>query len=167
MTSKPSSKHRELLREMVLGEKGQAFDTFKLMIAAVIAVAILGILLGILGSIQPPGGDPATITGDQLSKAYQFPGSIFASASKASFKSGVTYVSDSFKDKVGGLATINFYCGTRVTQVWKATKAGGSSSVAITGNFQATIKTKCTGSSSSAKCCVGIGDDADLATQCK
>lgn len=32
--------------------KGQAFDTFQLMIAAVIAVAILGILLGIIGSIN-------------------------------------------------------------------------------------------------------------------
>ena len=166
MSSKTSPRSRELLREMVLGEKGQAFDTFKLMIAAVIAVAILGILLGILGSIQPPGGDPATITGDQLSKAYQFPGSIFASASKASFKSGVTYVSDSFKDKVGGLATINFYCGTSVVQVCKAANAPTTSSVVITGNFQATIKTKCTGTGTTAKCCVGIGEDANLTTQC-
>ena len=36
-------------------KKGQAFDTFKLMIAAVIAVAILGILLAILNQIRPPG----------------------------------------------------------------------------------------------------------------
>ncbi len=36
--------------------KGQAFSTFKLMIAAVVAVAILGILLSILGGIQSPVG---------------------------------------------------------------------------------------------------------------
>ncbi len=36
--------------------RGQAFSTFKLMIAAVVAVAILGILLSILGGIQSPMG---------------------------------------------------------------------------------------------------------------
>jgi len=45
--------------------RGQAFDTFKLMIAAVVAVAILGILLSILGTIKPPAGDPKSV-GNQL-----------------------------------------------------------------------------------------------------
>ena len=36
--------------------KGQAFSTFKLLIAAVVAVAILGILLQILGQIGAPVG---------------------------------------------------------------------------------------------------------------
>jgi len=36
--------------------RGQAFSTFKLLIAAVVAVAILGILLQILGMVRPPLG---------------------------------------------------------------------------------------------------------------
>jgi hypothetical protein len=46
--------------------RGQAFDTFKLMIAAVVAVAILGILLSILGNIKPPAGDPKSVANQLL-----------------------------------------------------------------------------------------------------
>lgn len=50
--------------------KGQAFDTFKLMIAAVVAVAILGILLGILRGLTPTITDPLSATQQLVRDAY-------------------------------------------------------------------------------------------------
>lgn len=50
--------------------KGQAFDVFKLMIAAVVAVAILAILLGILRGISPAVGDPLAVTQQLLRDCY-------------------------------------------------------------------------------------------------
>ncbi len=63
--------------------KGQAFDTCKLLIAAVVAIAILGILLQILNLIKPPGADPETIIQQQLQKAYGHIGSVTVSDGKA------------------------------------------------------------------------------------
>jgi hypothetical protein len=115
--------------------KGQAFDTFKLMIAAVIAVAILGILLGILGGISLPGADPASIMKEQLSKANQFPGSIFVSATEANFQSGVTYVESSFIVTIGGTGNIEFICGSDFDKVCNSDKG----LVSISGSFRAKI----------------------------
>jgi len=141
--------------------KGQAFDTFKLMIAAVIAVAILGILLGILGGISPPGADPASIIREQLSKANQFPGSIFVSSTQANFNSGVKYVASSFTDVIGGTGTVSFACGKDESAVCTVTPNGDSpngDTVLITGNFKAVISA-CY-KSGAAK--VGIGKDASI-----
>ena len=41
-----------------MNQKGQSFDVFQLLIAAVVAIAIMGILFGVLGQvITTPGGD--------------------------------------------------------------------------------------------------------------
>lgn len=54
--------------------KGQAFDTFKLMIAAVIAVAILGILLGIIANISPSVTQkPVEVSQSILNRALDAP----------------------------------------------------------------------------------------------
>jgi len=42
----------------MLNQKGQTFDVFKLVISAIIAVAILGILVGIMSNIFTPGQKP-------------------------------------------------------------------------------------------------------------
>jgi len=53
-----------------LNQKGQAFDTFKLLIAAIIAIAILGILLSILNIVQFPWqSDPTKETINSISTA--------------------------------------------------------------------------------------------------
>ncbi|MFH0986424.1 MAG: hypothetical protein V1911_00075 [Candidatus Micrarchaeota archaeon] len=53
--------------------KGQAFDTFKLMIAAVVAVAILTILLNIIYSIQPNVGQkPVEVASTKIKDALQY-----------------------------------------------------------------------------------------------
>ena len=89
--------------------KGQAFDTFKLLIAAVVAVAILGILLAILQGITPPS-DPATLIREQLSKAHQYEESAFVSQAQATFVGGSSFKGDSFKDAIGGSGDITFDC---------------------------------------------------------
>ncbi|NUN11472.1 hypothetical protein HUU53_02405 [Candidatus Micrarchaeota archaeon] len=49
-------------------KRGQAFDTMMLVISVIVAVAILGVLLNILGSFQAPGGNAKdTITQDMQS----------------------------------------------------------------------------------------------------
>ncbi len=131
--------------------KAQAFDTFKLMIAAVVAVAILGILMSILGGITVPGADPTNIIRDQLAKAYQYKGSTFVSTSQAQFQAGVEYSGESFADVVGGVGTnIEFYCEPVLCN------ANGDTTVTIENNFKAKIKTKCDATTDT--CYIGIGD---------
>lgn len=43
---------------MRLNERGQEFDVFKLVIAAIVAVAILGVLLSLMGGLIAPGQEP-------------------------------------------------------------------------------------------------------------
>ena len=43
-------------------EKGQAFSTFELLIAAIVALAILGILLSIVGGVNIFGRNPQDTT---------------------------------------------------------------------------------------------------------
>ena len=60
---------------MKLGQKGQAFSTFKLLIAAIVAVVILVILLSVLGIVNfNPQTDPVTGASDALDTAYQVKG---------------------------------------------------------------------------------------------
>jgi len=99
--------------------KGQAFDTFKLLIAAVVAVAILGILLSIMSGIVIPGAEPQRVIGEQLSKAVEFPLSTFVSQVKAGFKSGTIFSPDSFKDSLGGTGNVKFDCSPDVATVCK------------------------------------------------
>ena len=55
----------------VIGEKGQAFSTFKLLIAAIVAMVILVILLGILGVLPIiPNNKPLDEVSNTLKSAY-------------------------------------------------------------------------------------------------
>ena len=64
----------------VIGEKGQAFSTFKLLIAAIVAVVILMILLSILGYINfSPRNQPIVSAADALKSAYQTPSQLVTS----------------------------------------------------------------------------------------
>ena len=51
----------------MMDNRGQAFSVFQLLIAAIVAVAILGVLFMILGNIVTPTGDPVT----EISQALQ------------------------------------------------------------------------------------------------
>lgn len=65
---------------MKFGEKGQAFSTFKLLIAAIVAVVILMILLSVLGFIDfSPRNQPIVSAADSLKQAYQTPSELVTS----------------------------------------------------------------------------------------
>jgi hypothetical protein len=58
-----------------INSRGQGSSVFQLLIAAVVAVAILGVLLNILGVIKTPGsGDAASVAKQKLQEAFQNPG---------------------------------------------------------------------------------------------
>jgi hypothetical protein len=119
--------------------KGQAFDTFKLLIAAVVAVAILGVLLSIMSGLIIPGAEPPTMIREQLSKATQFPESSFISPTKASFKAGASYSPNSFSDAIGGVGTIEFECSEDLIGVCAFT----TEKLRISGDFSAYIGACC------------------------
>lgn len=52
-------------------KRGQAFDTMMLVISVIVAIAILGILLGFLGGITIFGKDAKTVLLDKLKKMSQ------------------------------------------------------------------------------------------------
>ncbi len=131
--------------------KGQAFDTFKLLIAAVVAIAILGILLQILNLIKPPGADPETIIQQQLQKAYGHIGSVTVSDGKASFTKGQIFSGESYLSVMGQQGTIEFQCGDSITD----NCAESAGEVEITQAFDGRIKAKCV---TDQKCCVQIGE---------
>jgi len=61
----------------LMGQKGQAFSTFKLLIAAIVAVVILMILLSILNIIDfSPRNQPIVGASDALEAAYQTPSAL-------------------------------------------------------------------------------------------
>ena len=82
--------------------RGQAFDTFKLMIAAVVAVAILGILLGILGGISTPGQGFTPTAKQLITQATQNPGQTFPSAGEVNFKKDSIIPAKVFQTASGG-----------------------------------------------------------------
>ena len=118
--------------------RGQAFDTFKLLIAAVVAIAILGVLLAILSGIIIPGAEPPTMIREQLSKATQYPDSSFISPTKASFTAGVTYKESSFTDAIGGYGSIEFICSDNLGDMCE-----DGDQLKITGTFDALIGACC------------------------
>lgn len=63
----------------MLDQKGQGSGVFQLLISAVVAMAILGVLLGILGIITPPGQDIAVIARENLGQAFNKQGVLITS----------------------------------------------------------------------------------------
>ena len=80
--------------------RGQSFDVFKLLIAAVIAVAILGILLAIIEQIIPPGQEAVNVAKQQLNSALLSPCAPLPSDT-VSFKAGEGWVKASFEMGTG------------------------------------------------------------------
>lgn len=133
--------------------RGQAFDTFKLMIAAVVAVAILGILMGILGSINIIGTGFDDAVRDLLPKANRAPGSVFPSGTEVSFTKDAIFTGASYKSLLGGTVPVYIECkGTAASS--QLCKASGTDGVTISANFKQKIYAKCKADNS--KCCVGI-----------
>lgn len=150
--------------------KGQAFSTFKLLIAAVVAVAILGILLQILGMISPPLGfeDQA---GQVLSEAT---GGGVRTGATIPFEEGDSYIGDgdsSFYIEAGA-TEVRFGCDTGFCEprIDDATEEGSWSEVLrIESDGEAEIRACCNndvsgtlGWNEDELCFVGIGADRSI-----
>jgi len=74
---------------ILLDNRGQAYSTFKLLIAAIVALAILMILTPIIGSVlQIFQDDPAAKTIELLNDLYNRPGAIKTTARDVTFSPG-------------------------------------------------------------------------------
>lgn len=94
-------------------QKGQAFDAFKLLIAAVVAGAILVILLSMIGGFVPVGQDPLTVMGQELNKVKK--GGVCSTSSQTvQFGEGEEYSADAVAREAGiNLGQVQF-CSTGV-----------------------------------------------------
>lgn len=131
--------------------KGQAFDTFKLMIAAVVAVAILGILMGILSQITIPGQSFDDTAKTLLTKAVSSPGVKYPSSGDVTFVKDSIYPGSAFEDTTGGVP-VKFKCnsGTLCTP-----DSALGVELAVVANFKSKIYVQCnTGPTS---CCIWVG----------
>ncbi|OIO23932.1 hypothetical protein AUJ65_02670 [Candidatus Micrarchaeota archaeon CG1_02_51_15] len=72
-------------------KRGQAFDTMMLVVSVVVALAILGVLMGIITDINPNVDDPKKIIHGQVAQQANLFGS--STAQKLSIKQDVAFVS--------------------------------------------------------------------------
>ncbi len=82
--------------------KGQAFSTFQLLIAAVVALALLGVLMPIIGGINPAGGNITDSVKEKIKSNQDLPGTITLTESiKVSSKTQGTVATDAITDGSG------------------------------------------------------------------
>ena len=138
--------------------KGQAFDTFKLLIAAVVAIAILGILLNIIGNMPDLTANPTNTIKTALSDAYSSQGIPSMSPSKASFQKNINFpgTTKQFLDAVGG-NPITFDCSAYL----KPNLCEGGSTLMIKQDFKAYVSACC----GSTTCIVIVGNETAVCQQ--
>ena len=91
-------------------KRGQEFSVFKLLISAVIAVVILGLLLSIINSIIITGqGDPAEEAGKTV-KAIMRENSRLGSSNEVTFKKNTTINNRNISGATGGVIQSNEVC---------------------------------------------------------
>ncbi|MBI5553433.1 MAG: hypothetical protein HY917_01700 [Candidatus Diapherotrites archaeon] len=86
-----------------MNARGQAFSVFKILIAGIVALAILGILLPLLQGISTPQSDPQNIAAELVKGAYTQPGSVQTSSQKAIFDRDKEISAKAIQTKVPGL----------------------------------------------------------------
>ena len=93
----------------MINNRGQAFDAFKLLIAAVIAGAILVILLGMLSGFINPSANPLDTMANTLQQVKA--GAAKTSPQIVSFEEGDGYIANGVAGKANmGQDTIQFCC---------------------------------------------------------
>ncbi|MEM4221889.1 MAG: hypothetical protein QW097_00450 [archaeon] len=130
--------------------KGQAFDTFQLMIAAVVAVMILAILLSILGGITVPGQEFDTTVAALLQSAANSPCNIQKSSTPVKLKTGTSYSASSPKFVEAAGKDIEFECAENIK---KDIADCGTEKFTPKKNVPVDVYAVC----GSEKCIVGIG----------
>ncbi|GEM_PF-6238043 len=94
----------------MLGKMGQAFDAFKLLIAAVVAGSILVIILSMLGGFVTPGGDPVTVMAQQVQSLRGAPGAGSLSTQIVQFQPGAVISTSAIETKAGINPGTVFFC---------------------------------------------------------
>ena len=93
-------------------QRGQAFDAFKLLIAAVVAGAILVILLSMIGGFVSPGQAPLTVMGQEMNKV-KTGGVCSTSTLVVQFSAGEEISSDAVARQAGmNLGNVEFCAGS-------------------------------------------------------
>ncbi|MBN2127594.1 MAG: hypothetical protein JW703_04360 [Candidatus Diapherotrites archaeon] len=87
----------------MFNEKGQAFSVFKILIAGIVALAILGILLPLLGGIVTPQSDPKDIAQTLVKNNYSSRYTLSKSSQDVIFKKGSELSSKGIVEKVPAL----------------------------------------------------------------
>ena len=96
-------------------QKGQAFDAFKLLIAAVVAGAILVILLSMIGGFMPVGQDPLTVMGQELNRVKKG-GVASTSTQVVMFAEGQEFTADAIaREAQVNLGNVKFCCDESVS----------------------------------------------------
>ena len=137
-------------------KKGQAFDVFQLMIAAVIAVAILGILLSIIGQIFIPSQRPIQMAQEKLTDAYQYEGAIFTSATKATFQKGESIPTNIFSKNVGAVP-ITLKCASYIGSQDPKLAECANNQISVQSTFEALISACCTDTGGTLGCYLYVG----------
>ncbi len=95
----------------MINKKGQAFDAFKLLIAAVVAGSILVILLQIIAGITITTKKPVRVMGQEMS-SVSAGGMCSVSNNKVEFTKGTQIQSDAVAVKAGmNKGSVDFCCG--------------------------------------------------------
>lgn len=98
----------------MINKKGQAFDAFKLLIAAVVAGSILVILLNIIGGITLTTQEPVQVMGQEMS-SVSAGGICSISTNVVEFTRGTTIQSDAVAVKAGmNEGSVKFCCSSDV-----------------------------------------------------
>lgn len=136
--------------------RGQAFDTMMLVISVIVAIAILGILTGILGGVNPEVNDPKALMKSTLSKIYSA-GFGVSDAKEVNFKKDSVILKE---EVIGNTAMnkneLNFVCAS------SSTICGPGKAIVTSGNkIEVNSDTKANivacGNDARSKYCIAIG----------
>ncbi len=105
----------------MFGFKGQAFDAFKLLIAAVVAGSILVIILSMLGGFITPGGSPVTVMAQTVQGLRTSPDAGTVSSQVVQFQKDSVISTKSVESKAGINPGTVFFC----TDTGQASKGTG------------------------------------------
>jgi len=83
-----------------LTKKGQASSTFQLLIAAIVALAILGVLISVIGGINTVSGDAKTAVTQKLKTQMNNPGAIDCT-DQVTFKKGTSLAAEGVTKETG------------------------------------------------------------------
>ena len=110
-----------------LNKKGQASSTFQLLIAAIVALAILGVLISVIGGVNPLSGDAKTATSQKLKAQMNNPGAVDCTE-PVTFKKGISLATEGIT-KDSGLDPQQVFFTNAIDSVTNFPEPSGTKSV--------------------------------------